>query len=98
MATGSSPARSKGSTYRSIDAWMERIIGADFRLIYGMLVPILILCGLIIALAAEPKPWLVGILVLLEVCSLVVIVSALMTMMGDDEVDPARGASGSAAR
>jgi hypothetical protein len=88
MATESAPHRPKGSTYRNIDTWAERIIGADFRLIYGIGVPILILCGLIIALAAYPKAWLVAILVILEISSLVVIVRALMTMMDDDEVEP----------
>lgn len=85
MATDSAATRPKATIYQTIDVAIERVIGADFRLIYGMAVPILILCGLIIALAAYPKAWVVGILVVLEIGTLAMIVRGFMDMMDSDD-------------
>jgi len=80
--------------YRSIDVFIERLIGADFRLIYGMGIPILLLCGVIIALAEYPKAWLVAILVILEVGTLYFIVRGFVDMMDSEDVaEPGRPAS-----
>jgi hypothetical protein len=86
MATESAPPRPHRSLYRTVDVFIERLIGADFRLIYGMGIPILLLCGVIIALAEYPKVWLVAILVILELGTLFFIVRGFMEMMDSEDV------------
>jgi hypothetical protein len=63
------------------------MLGADMRLIYGMLVPILMVCGLIIVLAFSPSAWLVGLIVLFELLGLALVVYGFMVMMRDDAED-----------
>ncbi|MBV9335657.1 MAG: hypothetical protein JO262_10265 [Solirubrobacterales bacterium] len=42
---------------RGFDESIERAIGADMRLLYGMLGAILVLCGVIVLLALSPTTW-----------------------------------------
>ena len=67
---------------------MERVLGADLRLVYGMAMPMLMIIGLIILLALGPTTWLVVGILLLEIAALGVIVTGVFGMMsGDDEDD-----------
>jgi hypothetical protein len=79
------PAR----VFHGFDAAAERTLGSDMRLIYGMLVPILMICGLIILLALNPQTWLVIAVVVLEVAALGVVVTGFVGMLNEDDEDDA---------
>jgi hypothetical protein len=83
MAT--TPVTSKHSAMSEFDDSMERALGADMRLIYGLAVPLFMVVGLIVLLALNPTTWLVIGIVLLEVAALGLIVYGLMNMMRDDQ-------------
>jgi hypothetical protein len=76
--------------FHDFDANVERAIGADFRLLYGMLIPILMICGLIVVLALSPQTWLVITVVVLEMAALGVVVTGFVTMLNEDEDDTER--------
>jgi chromate transport protein ChrA len=71
--------------FQGFDDSVERFLGADMRLIYGIGVPILMVVGLIILLALNPTTWLVVSILLLEVAALGLVVAALFELMRDDE-------------
>ena len=87
MASRSPNTSPHPSPFRDFDASVERMLGADMRLIYGMLIPILMVCGLLIMLALSPSAWLVGVIVLFEILGLALIVYGFMVMMRDDGDD-----------
>ena len=69
---------------------MERAVGADMRLLYGMLVPILMICSVIIVLALSPAVWLVATILVLELGALAVVGYGLAGMLNepaDDDID-----------
>jgi hypothetical protein len=76
--------------FRGFDQSVERAVGADMRLLYGMLVPILMVCGVIILLALSPATWLVAIILVLELGALGVVGYGLAGMLNeppDDDAD-----------
>jgi hypothetical protein len=78
------------NAFRGFDQSVERALGADMRLLYGMLVPILMICGVIIVLALTPAIWLVAIILVLEIGALAVVGYGLAGMLNepsDDEAD-----------
>lgn len=76
-----------------LDQLIDSVIGADMRLIYGMAVPMLLVCGVILALVTSPSYWLVAAAIVAELCCLSLIVTKLMAMLGetDDEQPSDRG-------
>lgn len=77
------PAR----VFHEFDAAAERTLGVDMRMIYGMLIPILMVCGLIVLLALKPETWLVIAVLLLECAALGVVVTGFLGMLNEDEDD-----------
>ena len=75
--------------FRGFDDSVERAVGADMRLLYGMLVPILMICGVIVVLALTPTVWLVAFIVALELGALVVVGYGLAGMLGETAGDDA---------
>jgi hypothetical protein len=73
--------------FRGFDQSVTQMLGADMRLLYGMLVPILMIVGLVILLTQYPATWLVGAIVILEIGGLALVVTAILEMMSDDEND-----------
>ena len=76
--------------FRGFDESVERAVGADMRLLYGMLVPILMICGVIIVLALSPATWLVAIILVLEFGALAIVGYGLAGMLNepaDDDAD-----------
>ena len=77
--------------FRGFDESVERAVGADMRLLYGMLVPILMICGVIVVLALSPAVWLVAVILVLELGALAVVGYGLAGMLnetaGDDGDD-----------
>ena len=74
--------------FHEFDAAAERALGSDMRMIYGMLIPILMVCGLIVLLALKPETWLVIAVLVLECAALGVVVTGFLGMLNEDEDDP----------
>ncbi|HET6866643.1 MAG TPA: hypothetical protein VFH80_12070 [Solirubrobacteraceae bacterium] len=75
--------------FREFDQSVERTMGADMRLLYGMLVPILMICGVIIVLALNPATWLVVIVLVVELAALAVVGYGLAGMLNEPPDDSA---------
>jgi protein-S-isoprenylcysteine O-methyltransferase Ste14 len=95
MATARPDTRPQTNPFRAFDASVEQLLGADMRLIYGMAVPILMVCGLVVVLALSPSAWMVGLIVLFELLGLALVVAGFMALLNqtDDDDEPA-GSSG----
>jgi chromate transport protein ChrA len=79
--------------FRGFDQSVERVLGADARLLYGMLVPILMIVGLIVVLGLSPAAWLVAVIVGFEIAALLLVVRGLLEMMSDDQDDESQSLS-----
>ena len=71
--------------FHEFDVTVERSLGVDARLLYGMLIPILMVCGLIILLALNPETWLVIAVMLFEVAALGVVITGFLGMLNEDD-------------
>ena len=81
-------------TPEGFDGYVERKLGADMRLVYGIGVPILIITGLICVVALQPAVWLVASVLVIELGLVALVIYAFSKMLGepaDDELDPAVG-------
>lgn len=76
--------------FHTFDARVERLLGADLRLIYGMTVPILVIVGLVIVLALHPQSWIVAAIVVIEVAALGLVLTGIFGMLEDE--DPGKDA------
>jgi hypothetical protein len=77
------------NAFRGLDQSIERAVGADMRLLYGMLVPILMICGVIVLLALRPATWLVVIVMVLELGAVAVVGYGLAGMLNEAPDDDA---------
>jgi cell shape-determining protein MreD len=66
---------------------VERALGADIRLIYGIGVPMIGVLGFVIALAISGQGWMVGAVVVFLLIALAVVVFGLYEMLGEDSDD-----------
>lgn len=57
------------------------------RLLYGMLAPILMICGVIVVLALNPAVWLVATIFVLEIAALAVVGYGLAGMLNEPSTD-----------
>jgi hypothetical protein len=89
MATASSPTPPPRATsvFRGFDESIERAVGFDARLLYGMTAPILMVLGLIILLALSPQTWLVVSVVVIELAALGLVGVGLAGMLSEDDED-----------
>lgn len=85
MAATPSPHAHHHVGFHAFDARVERLLGADMRLIYGMTVPILVVVGLVIVLALHPQSWIVGAIVVLEVAALGLVLTGIFGMLEDED-------------
>lgn len=69
--------------FHGFDESVERAVGADMRLLYGMLVPILMICGVIVVLALNPAIWLAATILVLEIAALGVVGYGLAGMLNE---------------
>jgi len=90
MTTANPDSHPHEHPLRGFDSSMERWLGADMRMLYGVGVPILMILGLIVVLALSPATWLVVAILLLEVGCLGLVTAGIIAMLnepGDDEDD-----------
>jgi hypothetical protein len=73
------------NTFHGFDESVERTLGADTRLLYGMAVPILMVAGLIIILALNPAGWLVASTLVLEIAALAVVMYGILGMLDESD-------------
>jgi hypothetical protein len=71
----------------NFDDHVERVIGADMRLIYGIGVPVLAVTALIIVMALSKTAWVDGVVLVAAVAALGLVVWGFMRMMRDDGQD-----------
>jgi hypothetical protein len=81
------PPHRTTNVFRGFDESIERAVGFDARLLYGMTAPILMVVGLIVLLALNPQTWLVVSLVVLEVAALGLVGVGLAGMLGEGDDD-----------
>jgi hypothetical protein len=70
--------------FRGFDRSVERVLGVDFRLLYGMVVPILMISGLIVLLALSPQTWLQIAVLLVEIAALGVVLTGFVGVLNDN--------------
>ena len=85
MATTSSHPGHHEPAFRAFDSAAEQALGADMRLVYGILAPIVMVIGLIVVLALQPATWLVAVVVVAEIGALAVVITGLLGMMSTDD-------------
>ena len=73
--------------FHGFDAAVERTLGVDMRLLYGFLLPILMVCGLIILLALNPETWLVIAVLILECAALGIVITGFIGMLNEDDTE-----------
>jgi len=78
------PYTVQSHVFRGFDRSVERALGVDVRLLYGMVVPILIVSGLIVLLALSPQTWLQIAVLLVEIAALGVVVVGFVGILNDD--------------
>lgn len=85
MATATPDPHHHENAFRGFDESVERVIGADMRMVYGMGVPILMILGLIVILALSPAVWLVATIVVLEIAALGVVAYGFVGLLNESE-------------
>jgi hypothetical protein len=88
MAPSTHQSEHREPVFRHFDSSATRILGADMRLVYGILVPVLLVVGLIVLLALKPVTWLLVAIVVVEVGALAVVVTGLLGMMSGNSDEP----------
>jgi hypothetical protein len=74
--------------FRNFDSSVERILGADMRLVYGIFAPAGLVIGLIVLLAFKLATWLLVAIVVVEVAALGLVLVGLLGMMSSAGDDP----------
>jgi hypothetical protein len=88
MATPAHQSEHHQPVFRHFDSSITRALGADMRLVYGILAPTLFVIGLVVLLALKPTTWLLVVIVLVEIGALALVVTGLFGMMSGDAGDP----------
>ena len=73
--------------FGGLERSVERTLGADMTLIYGLAAPIFMIIGLIILLGLSPATWLVVAIMLVELACLGVVLIGLFGLMSDNDDD-----------
>ncbi len=73
------------NAFHGFDESVERVLGADMRLVYGMAVPILMIVGLIVILALSPATWLVVSILILEAAALGVVIYGFTGLLNEPD-------------
>ena len=87
MTTRSPPAdpRRLLGVYRTIDRALQRLLEVDARLLYGFVVPVLAITGLVVILALDPSSWLLALAVVLLLLAAIIVALGIVRMLSDDD-------------
>jgi hypothetical protein len=75
--------------FKGFDDSVERVLGADMRLVYGFAAPILMVIGVIVILALSPATWLVIAIVAVVLGALGVVLTGFIGMLNEPAEDDA---------
>lgn len=68
-----------------MDVAVESAVGVDLRPIYGMLVPVLLVVGLVLAVVLVQSYWLVAAAWVVEIACIALIVTKTFAMLDEPE-------------
>lgn len=77
------PRRRRHDPLHRLDVSIESLLGVDLRLLYGMLVPMLVILGLVVAVLAVQSYWVVAAAWIVEMAALGLIVTKLLAMLAE---------------
>lgn len=87
MAISNPTAHTRYTPVHKFDDAVERMVGADMRLLYGMGVPVVgVSAAIAVVIAFAASPWTIAGLIALEVVMLVVVVAGFFAML-DESAD-----------
>lgn len=89
MSTSEPDTHPHEHPFKGFDDSVERVLGADMRLIYGFAAPILMVVGVIIVLALNPATWLVIAIVVIELAAMGVVLGGFTGMLNEPSDDDA---------
>lgn len=86
QTTGSTTPRRRQvfGAYRAVDRAFQQPFGVDARLLYGFVVPVLAVSGLVVLLAFDPSNWLLVLAVVLLLLATLIVVLGIARMLSDD--------------
>ena len=80
----------RSNPFAGVEDLIERMLGADMRLIYGAIVPMVLVVDLIVLLTLQSTSWwLVAAVVVVEFAAVGLVVFAFMKMLDDDNDEEA---------
>lgn len=80
----------RSNPFMGVELLIERLIGADMRLIYGAIVPMVLIVGLIVLLTISSSSWwLVALVLVVEFAAVGLVVFAFMKMLDEDNDEEA---------
>ena len=71
--------------YQAVDEAFQRLFEVDARLLYGFVVPIIAVSGLVVLLAFDPSNWLLALAVVLLLLASLIVVLGIARMLSDDD-------------
>jgi hypothetical protein len=71
--------------YRAVDRAFQRLFQVDARRLYGFVVPVLAVSGLVVLLALDPSNWLLALAVLLLLAASLIVVLGIVRMLSEDD-------------
>jgi uncharacterized protein (DUF2267 family) len=78
------PSRRVFGAYQAVDQAFQRIFEVDARLLYGFVVPIIAVSGLVVLLAFDPSNWLLALAVVLLLLASLIVMLGIARMLSDD--------------
>jgi hypothetical protein len=85
MESAETPTRASRRSFRAVDAWLESVLGADMRLLYGVIIPMVLVVDVLVLLTFKQYAWLVAILMLIEIGALLLVIYGFMEMLDDED-------------
>ncbi len=80
----------RSNPFAGVELLIERLLGADMRLIYGAIVPMVLIVDLVVLLTLSASDWwLVAVVVVVEFAAVALVVYAFMQMLDEDNDDEA---------
>ncbi len=85
MQDETSISNARSNPFEGMEMLIERLIGADMRLIYGAIVPMVLIVGLVVLLTLQSTSWwLVALVLVVEFAAVGLVVFAFMKMLDED--------------
>jgi Flp pilus assembly protein TadB len=79
--------RTRADPLHGVDRAIRSATGTDLRLLYGMVVPIAVVLGLVTWAFLSPSYWLVGVSVAVEFSIIVLVVVKVVAMLDEPDTD-----------